>query len=56
MNWREHLRVIAMLLNAVFVPILVGLKIWHLPLGIGVPLVVYPLLAVFALAVNGRQR
>ena len=55
MNWREHLRVIAMIANGLFVMLLVGTKGWWLSLGFGLPLVFFPLLALIALGVNRRR-
>ena len=55
MNWREHLRVIAMIANGFFVMLLLGTKGWWLSVGFGVPLIVYPLVALVALGVNRRS-
>jgi hypothetical protein len=55
MNWREHLRVIALIVNTLFVVALIGSRAWFVSPGFGVPLVVPPVLAVIALAV-GRPR
>jgi len=55
MNWREHLRVIAMIANGLFVMLLVGARVWGVSMGLGVPLIVYPLLALIALGVNRRN-
>ena len=55
MKWREHLRVIAMIANGLFVMLLLGTKGWWLSMGIGVPLILYPLLALIALGVNRRN-
>ena len=52
MNWREHLRVIALIVNGLFVLVLIGSKGWWVSSGFGVPLVVPPILAVIALAVS----
>jgi hypothetical protein len=52
MNWREHLRIIALLANGVLVMFLVGSKGWWMPTAFGLPLIVPPALAVVALAVN----
>jgi hypothetical protein len=51
-NWREHVRVIALILNGLFVLSLIGLRGWAYPTGFGVPFIVPPLVAVIALAVN----
>jgi hypothetical protein len=52
MNWREHLRVIALIINGLFVVALIGSRGWWVSPGFGVPLVVPPVLAVIALAVS----
>ena len=51
-NWREHLRVIALIVNSLFVLALIGSRGWWISAGFGVPLVVPPVLAVIALAVT----
>jgi hypothetical protein len=57
MNWREHLRVVAILINAVFAIWLIGVRGWWWSFGLfGLPLIVAPLLAILALAVNSSQR
>ena len=56
MNWREHLRIIAMLANGLFVLLLIGSKGWLMSMGLGVPLIACPLLAVFALTVKQGRR
>ena len=56
MNWREHLRVIAMVANGLFLILLFGAKGWWLSPGFGLPVIVYPLLALIALGVNGAAR
>jgi hypothetical protein len=55
MNWREHFRVIALIVNGLFVVALIGSRAWFVSPGFGVPLIVPPVLAVIALAV-GRPR
>jgi hypothetical protein len=56
MNWREHLRVIALLANGLFVLLLIGSKGWWLSLGLSIPIIVYPVLAFIALIVNSRNK
>jgi hypothetical protein len=54
-NWREHLRVIAMIANVFFVVLMVGSRAWWWATpGLGVPSITYPLLAIIALGVNRR--
>jgi hypothetical protein len=53
-KWREHLRVIATLVNGLFVVLLFGTKGWFLSVGLGLPFVLPPLLAILALAVNRK--
>jgi hypothetical protein len=55
-NWREHVRVVALIVNLLFVLNLVGSKGWWLSAGFGVPMILAPILAVLALAVTGRRR
>ena len=55
MNWREHLRIIAIIANGLLVMLLIGTKGWWLSVGFGLPLIVYPLLALVALGVNRRH-
>ena len=55
MNWREHLRIIAIIANGLLVMLLIGTKGWWLSVGFGLPLIVYPLLALVALGVNRRN-
>jgi len=49
-GWREHVRVIALLLNGVLVVFLIGPKGWFYPMGFGLPLILAPLGAIVALA------
>lgn len=56
MNWREHLRVIAMVANGLFLILLFGVKGWWFSPGFGLPVIVYPLLALIALGVNRGDR
>ena len=53
-NWREHLRVIALITNILLVLFLLGARGWFLSIGFGIPIVVPPSLAVFALLVRRR--
>jgi hypothetical protein len=55
-NWREHLRVAAIVANALLVMFLIGSKGWWMSIGFGVPLVVPPVLAILALATRGETR
>jgi hypothetical protein len=54
-EWREHLRVVALIANVVMVLSLIGLRAWLLPTIVGVPMIVPPVLAVVALAVRTRH-
>lgn len=57
MNWREHLRLMAILINGLFVMALIGRGGSWMSMGLfGLPMILPPLLAVIALAVNSRQR
>jgi hypothetical protein len=59
MGWREHLRIVAILVNGLSVLFLVGASGWWMPLEAvagWTPLMAPPLIAVVALAVNGRRR
>jgi hypothetical protein len=51
-NWREHLRVIALIINLLLVLFLIGSKGWFMSTGFGIPLILPPLLAVIALTVR----
>lgn len=56
MNWREHLRLVAILINGLFVVALIGWGGSWMSMGLlGLPMIVPPLLAVIALAVNSRH-
>jgi hypothetical protein len=55
-NWREHLRVVALLLNGLFVLFLIGTRGWFWSIGFGMPIIVPPVVAVIALVVlRGRR-
>lgn len=57
MKWRAYLRLTAMLINGVFVLSLIGTKAWFMPLGgLGMPLLVPPLIALIALITSHYQR
>ena len=56
MNWREHVRVIALLANSLLALFLIGTRGWFWSIGFGVPLILPPLLAIVALSVNRRQQ
>jgi hypothetical protein len=56
MNWREHLRILAILVNGFFALFLIGTRSWWMSMGLGVPMIVPPVLAVIALAVHGVRR
>jgi hypothetical protein len=55
MNWREHIRIIALIVNGLSIMFLIGARGWWITLGFGVPFIVAPVLAVIALAVNRTQ-
>ena len=55
-NWREHLRLIAILVNALTAIALVGVRGWWMSVGFGIPLIVAPVVAVVALIVNRARR
>jgi hypothetical protein len=56
MNWREHLRVIALFANVLLALFLVASRGWFWSMGVlGIPLIVPPLLAIVALAVPARS-
>jgi hypothetical protein len=55
MNWREHLRILAILVNGLFALFLIGTKGWWMSMGFGVPMIIPPVLAIIALVV-GRVR
>lgn len=52
MNWREHIRIIALIVNGLSIMLLIGSRAWWMTLGFDLPLIVAPVLAVIALAVN----
>jgi hypothetical protein len=54
-NWREHLRLVAILANVLLVMFLIGTKGWFMSMGFGVPLMVPPVLAIIALALVRRD-
>lgn len=54
MNWREHLRVLALIANILLVLFLLGTRGWFVSIGFGIPMVLSPLLAVLALLVRRR--
>jgi len=56
MNWREHVRVIALFANILLALFLIGTRGWLWSIGFGVPLILPPLLAIVALSVNRRQQ
>jgi hypothetical protein len=55
-NWREHLRILAILVNGLFALFLIGTKGWWMSMGLGVPIIVPPVLAIIALAVHRVRR
>jgi hypothetical protein len=56
MRWRAYLRLTAILINGVFVLSLIGGG-WWMPLGgLGMPLLVPPLVALIALALSHYER
>ena len=55
MRWREHVRVIALIVNGFSMLALIGSRGWWYPIG-GLPLIVAPVLAVIALAVNRSKK
>ena len=52
MNWREHLRILAISVNGLFAMTLIGQKGWWMSVGLGIPMIVPPLFAIIALAVK----
>jgi hypothetical protein len=56
MKWREHLRILAILVNGLFAMFLIGTRGWWMSVGLGVPMIVPPLLAIMALAFNHASR
>ena len=57
MKWRAYLRLTAILINGVFVLSLIGSKAWFVPLGgLGMPLLVPPLIALIALVASHYHR
>ena len=53
-DWREHLRLVAIIANVLLVMFLIGSKGWWMSMGFGVPLIIPPALAIIALAVVRR--
>ena len=53
-NWREHLRFMAIIANVLLVMFLIGAKGWWMSMGLGVPLIVAPVLSIIALAIVRR--
>jgi hypothetical protein len=51
-KWREHLRAVALIINILLVVFLIGSKGWWMSMGLGIPLIVAPLLSVIALSVR----
>lgn len=51
-NWREHVRIVAIIANALLILFLVGTRgaLWSI--GFGVPLILAPALAIVALLVR----
>lgn len=49
MKWREHLRIVAILTNALLLVFLIGTRGWFWSIGFGVPIVVPPFLAILSL-------
>jgi amino acid transporter len=54
-EWREHLRIFALIANVVMVLTLIAFRMWLFPTVLGVPMIVPPVLAVLALAVRIRH-
>lgn len=54
-HWRRHLRVVALIANVLLRLTLIGWRGWWMPMTLGVPAIVPPLLAVMALAVDRRR-
>jgi hypothetical protein len=56
MNWREHLRVIAILVNGYFALWLASTRAWFFAIGsLSIPMIVPPVLAVLAMIAMGSQ-
>jgi hypothetical protein len=55
MNWRQHLRMIALIANILMVLSLIGFRGWWYPMVLGVPMIVPPVLAIIALALRVRE-
>jgi len=51
-KWREYLRAVALIINILLVVFLIGSKGWWMSMGLGIPLIVAPLLSVIALSVR----
>ena len=56
MNWREHLRIVAILANVFLALFLMGTKMWWVSMGFGAPLIIAPILAIAALAATRNRR
>ena len=54
-NWREHLRVVALIVNVLGALSLIGAKGAFMTLGFGVPLIVPPVLAIAALITRTQR-
>jgi hypothetical protein len=53
-NWREHVRIVALIVNVLLVLFLLGSRGWFMSMGFGVPMIVAPLLAIAALITRRR--
>jgi hypothetical protein len=51
-NWREHLRVVALIANALLVLFLISSNGWFMSMGFGIPLITAPVLSILALVVR----
>ena len=52
MRWREPLRIVAILVNALLMLFLIGTRGWFMSMGFGVPIMLAPFLAIIALVVK----
>jgi hypothetical protein len=52
MNWREHLRILAILVNGFFAIFLMGTKGGWMSMGLEVPMIAAAVLAIIALSVH----
>ena len=52
MNWREHLRIVAIIVNVLFAFALVVTRAWFMSVGFGIPIIVPPVVAIVGLSVN----